>query len=166
MPYVAFYKRFPQIATRETRSVTILRESDFGLPPGDYGFVEMFCDEPGCDCRRVFFYVVTPDGKEPEAVITYGWEPREFYARWMRYGTPRDVDELRGPALNLMSPQSNLAPALLRLFKTVLLPDDSYIDRVKSHYRMFRESIDGQRSGKAARAKPKRGKARANRPSR
>jgi hypothetical protein len=42
----------------------------------------------------------------------------------------------------MTSPQSNLAPAVLELFKKVLLQDRAYIKRVKEHYRIFRRSID------------------------
>jgi len=150
MSYVAFHDRFPIIAERETRTVTVLRESDFGLPTGDYGFIEMFCDEPGCDCRRAFFYVVSSRRRDVEAVIAYGWESREFYARWMRYSDERDIADLQGPVLNLFSPQSKLAPAILELFKKVLLRDRAYVNRVKEHYRIFRAEIDRKGRGRAS----------------
>ena len=142
MPYVAFHSRFPEIAERETRSVTLLCRSDAGLPAGDYGFLEMFCDEPQCDCRRVFFYVISSRRRDVEAVIAYGWESREFYARWMRDDDPSTIAALKGPSLNLCSPQSKIAPAILDLFRNLLLRDQAYMDRVKNHYRMFRTKID------------------------
>lgn len=153
MSYVAFHERFREIAQREIRTVTLLREHDFGLPAGDYAFLEMFCDEPGCDCRRVFFYVVSSRRRDVEAVIAYGWESREFYARWMRSNDPQDIAGLQGPVLNLFSPQSKHAPAVLDLFKKVLLRDRAYIDRVKEHYRMFRAEIDRKNPGKGSRKK-------------
>ena len=78
MPYVGFYEYFPEIAKRETHSITILEKSDTGLPAGEYGFLELYCNERKCDCRRVFFYVVTPSRTQPLAVIAYGWESKEF----------------------------------------------------------------------------------------
>lgn len=53
MPFAHFYNYFPEVAKGETHSITISPASEFGLPPDDYGFLEMYCDEPGCDCRRV-----------------------------------------------------------------------------------------------------------------
>lgn len=88
----------------------------------------MFCDEPGCDCRRAFFSVVSSLQNEIKAVIAWGWEEREFYAKWMGDNDPHVINELKGPALNLASPQSNLAPALLDLFREVLLQDPSYVE--------------------------------------
>jgi hypothetical protein len=156
MPYAAFYQRFPKIAEHETRNVKIVSENQYGLPIEDYGFLEFFCDEPGCDCRRVFLYVISSRRGDMEAVIAYGWESRGFYAKWMRSNDKRDMDELQGPALNLLSPQSKIAPALLDLFKDVLLHDRAYIDRIKEHYRIFRAEIDCKSPAKDARSKEKR----------
>jgi hypothetical protein len=51
--------------------------------------------------------------------------------------------ELQGPVLNLSSPQSPLAPALLRLTKNLLLKDPAYLERIKRHYALFRQKIEG-----------------------
>lgn len=145
MPYAFFYNYFPDIAPNETRSITVQERLPSGLPVGEYGFIEMYCNERGCDCRRVFWYVMTPGRKDPLAVIAYGWEKPEFYARWMRDDDPKIIEELKGPSLNLASPQSHLAPALLELAKEALLTDQAYINRIKEHYRMFQEKIEGKR---------------------
>ena len=143
MPYAMFHQYFPAIAKTETRNITIIDKSDFNLPAGNYAFLEMFCDEAGCDCRRVFFCVMSDRGKNVEAVITYGWKSPKFYAKWMKDNDPHIISELKGPALNLASPQSSLAPALLDLVRNVLLQDREYIDRIKRHYSMFRAKITG-----------------------
>ncbi len=150
MPYAPFHSRFPAVAKRETRTITVFPKSDVGLPPGDYAFLEMFCDEHGCDCRRVFFYVVSSFRKDVEAVIAWGWEDRGFYAKWMRDDDPDVLATLKGPALNPGSPQTNLAPAVLSLVATVLLRDSEYVQRVKKHYRMFREHVEGERPNRGA----------------
>lgn len=62
---------------------------------------------------------------------------------------PETIRELKGLSLNLCSPQTELAPAILELFRNVLLPDDAYIERVKRHYEMFREKVDGKRKFKS-----------------
>lgn len=68
MPYVAFHEYFPALARKETRSVTVLPYAAGNVPAGHYGFIEMFCDEPGCDCRRVFLMVLSSPANRPEAV--------------------------------------------------------------------------------------------------
>ena len=134
MPYAFFLKQFPEIAERETRMVTILERSSLGLPPGQYSLVEMYCDELGCDCRRVFFYVISSlkeDVEDAEAVVAYGWEDAEFYARWMKGDNPDVIQQLQGPILNMSSPQSDLAPAILEMIEDVVLQDSAYVERIK-----------------------------------
>jgi len=142
MPYAMFHQYFPEIAKRETRSVTILHDSDYGLPAGSYGFLEMYCDEPDCDCRRVFFGVISEKTKRIEAYITYGWESPAYYKEWLGFDDPYAISDLMGPALNAGSPQSRLAPALLNLVRETLLRDEDYIDRIKRHYLLSRGRIE------------------------
>ena len=145
MAFVFFHDHFPEIAKRETRSLAV--SEGLGLPAASYGFLEMFCDEPGCDCRRVIFYVIAPGRKDVQSVIGWGWEKTEFYAKWFRHGDPRAAAEMKGPVLNQLSPQSSLAPAILELVKDTLLKDHAYVERVKRHYAMFRERVDGKSDG-------------------
>jgi len=53
------------------------------LPVGEYGFMEFYCDEPGCDCRRVIIRVLRPDTgwNKPWATINYGWGNLDFYRK-------------------------------------------------------------------------------------
>lgn len=48
--------------------------------------------------------------------------------------------ELKGPRLNLMSPQSDLAPALLRAVQDIL-EDAGYVASLKRHYAMFKQAL-------------------------
>jgi hypothetical protein len=156
MPYVLFHKHFPEIADRETRTIMVPPGAKSRLPPGEYALCEMFCDEPGCDCRRVFLYVVRWGQPGVEAVIAYGWEDAEFYARWMRDDDPEVIAELRGPALNFGSPASRLAPALLDVVEHLALQDEAYVERIKRHYRMFRDKIEARPSPRRKRIKKRR----------
>ena len=139
MPYVPFHDYFPEIAEKETRAIIVFDDTE--LPRGDYGLVEMFCDEPGCDCRRVFFTVFSSVTEQPEAVIAYGWENKKFYKKWYGHNDPQVINGLKGPILNDASPQSKLAPALLS-HVTYVLQDKNYVNRIKRHYKIFREEIE------------------------
>jgi tetratricopeptide (TPR) repeat protein len=162
--YRLFHELFPAIAEQETRTLTVLPGARTKVPAGEYGFLEMFCDEPGCDCRRVFFSVVSSTRHEIEAVVAWGWEDPTFYATWMNNTDPQVVAELKGPVLNLASPATALAPALLELTRTVLLQDTDYIERVKRHYHMFRQCIEsGRREHSASGRKRERHTARRDR---
>lgn len=153
MPYVPFHEKFPDLANDETRVLTVFEGDDL-LPPDEYGFFESYCDEPDCDCRRVFFNVFAGRRKKILAVITYGWENKRFYAKWLGYHDPEAIRELQGPALNSLSPQSKFAPALLHMFKTVLLQDPQYINRLKRHYAMFRKAVDQEHQQQPGPAQP------------
>ena len=144
MPHQLFHDLFPAIAEAETRTITVLDEPGSGLPPGSYAFCEMFCNDRDCDCRRVFFYVVSSFREGPEAVVAWGWESPDFYARWLHDDDQDMIAELIGPSLNLGSPETELANGILDLIVNVLLQDDLYVERVKQHYRQFREKIDGK----------------------
>jgi hypothetical protein len=139
MPYTLFHEKFPALAEKETRTITTI--SDHGLPSDSYGLIESYCDESGCDCRRVFFNVISERQERILAVIAFGWENKKFYAKWMRDDDPQVISELQGPTLNLASTQSRFAPQLLELLNTVL-QDKKYIERLKRHYKLFRESVE------------------------
>ncbi len=143
MPYAMFYDRFPEIAEKETRNLIVFNDPD--LPPDTYALTELYCDEPGCDCRRVMFNILSEKRKEFVAVIAYGWEAKGYYRKWAGENDPKIIKELKGPILNRLSPQSQLAPALLKEVKEVVLRDESYIERLKRHYRLFRKTVEGKR---------------------
>lgn len=141
MPYEPFHERFLEIAQEETRTIIAINDPD--LPEGEYGLTEAYCNESNCDCRRVFFNVVHWRTGKVLAVIAYGWESKRFYAKWFGQNDPRMIKEMQGPALNVGSPQSELAPALLEKVKYVL-KDKNYVNRLKRHYRMFKETVDDE----------------------
>jgi hypothetical protein len=115
MPYEPFVERFGELAWKETRSVTLGANNRFGLPPDDYGLMELYCNDENCDCRRVMFDVLSRKRNQSVAVIAYGWENATFYQK--------------------------LAPAILEMVRW-LLTDSAYVARLKGHYRIFKERVD------------------------
>ncbi|MBF0202642.1 MAG: hypothetical protein HQK66_15340 [Desulfamplus sp.] len=51
------------------------------LPDGEYSFVDTYCVDPECDCRKTMIQVMH-NGKLV-SVINYGWESATFYENWM-----------------------------------------------------------------------------------
>ena len=135
---IPFAEHYPDLAERETRSLLIKGRSD--LPDGDYGFVELFCDEPDCDCRRVMIDVLRRDTGWSRiwATINYGWENLAFYRRWGGRGVNAAL--VKGPFLDPLNPQTPYSAVLLTLFGTMLQSAD-YIERLRTHYQMFRTSV-------------------------
>ena len=135
---IPFMEKFPDLGRRETRSLLVAPGQY--LPPGEYGFIEFYCNEPGCDCRRVTICVLRPDTgwSKAWATISYGWERPDFYRRWSGASDPK---EMAGPSLDLLNAQSEYAPALLDLFRAVVQSDE-YVARLKRHYRMYRDTVE------------------------
>jgi hypothetical protein len=142
-----FVGRFPELGMKETRTVAT-RNSE-SVPDGEYAFVELYCNEPGCDCRRVFVQVLRGDTGWSRiwATINYGWEDLDFYRRWGHGSFPEaDLPELKGPSLAAMAPQSKYADFFLGMFRS-LLAGPGYAQRLQKHYEMFRAAIDSESAG-------------------
>ncbi len=136
----SFASEFPELAANETRGVR-LQKPQSGLPAGDYGFIELYCVDPECDCRRVLIQVRSSERPETVlATINYGWEDEAFYTRWLG-GNSNDAHDMAGATLDPLNPQSEYAGALLRLFEAVVLQDAAYVERLKKHYLLFRSKI-------------------------
>lgn len=142
MPFESLYNDLPHLALNETKAVNLpLADNEFGLPAGFYLFVEMFCNEKDCDCRKVIFSVFQNKQKDPWAYISYGWESESFYKKWLRSDDKALARQLMKPSLSLMAPQSVYARKILGLFNKMLLPQTSYLAKVKEHYKLFRKGL-------------------------
>ncbi|AMV70912.1 hypothetical protein JCM30471_27190 [Desulfuromonas carbonis] len=101
---------------------------------GEYSFVEAYCTDPGCDCRRTVLYVVDGKGKQA-AVIEFGF----------------DADEpLAGPYLNEYARQPAAAADLLRVFVDLINESPDWLKGMYRHYKEVRKKVDGH----AYRGKP------------
>jgi hypothetical protein len=152
MPMTRFWERFQEIAGDETRTVRV--SGIEGLPDGEYGFCEFYCNEPGCDCRRVVIVVLRPETgwKKIWGSINYGWESAAFYEKWV--GGPVNPAETQGPMIDPLNDQSDCAPMLLEIFRGLIQSPD-YVARLKRHYRMFRAAIDQERGAGLIEKRPR-----------
>jgi hypothetical protein len=145
MIFKRFVEFFPEIAEKETRRITI--RNDPQIPDGEYAFVESFCEDKDCDCRRAYFDVLQIDPDyEPicTATISYGWEDLDFYLSWSQYLPSKMAAEMKGPILQPAQKQSRYAERFLELFESKLLIDPAYIDRIKRHYALFKAYLGGK----------------------
>jgi len=135
MAYKAFFEVFPAVAQRETRSATTFGRED--LPDAEYGFIEMYCVDPKCDCRRAIIKVISHDLPEVEiATLSYGWDTAAFYRDFLRgFSDGRDAT---GVQLERLSDQSELAEGGRTLFEE-MLQDPEYKTRIERHYKMVKE---------------------------
>jgi hypothetical protein len=73
--------------------------------------------------------------------VGFGWETAEFYRGWI--GSTDGADEMVGASLEALGPQSKYSEAVLALCKYAL-QDQEYLERIKRHYKIFRESLAGE----------------------
>ena len=80
MHFESFPIHFPEIAAEEIRIITFLRKGQ--LPIGSYAFINSYCADKECDCRRTFITVFKKKGETfkqgPLATISYGWKTLSF----------------------------------------------------------------------------------------
>lgn len=81
------------------RQIIVLQDG-LDLPRDTYIFVENFCVNKSCDCRKVMINAVSKSNKEILGTFTYGWEKLEHYTKWLS-GDKELATELKGPALEL-----------------------------------------------------------------
>jgi len=130
MSYVPYVQVVGQRGFEETRWVLIRKDAH--LPDGDYGFLELYCSDPKCDCRRVLIHVIREDTADQVwATISYGFASPGFYGTWV--GDPSIAAQLAGASLEPIGPQSSYAPALLEVFGS-LIEAPEYTARLERHY--------------------------------
>jgi hypothetical protein len=145
MIFKRFMDFFPEIAEKETRRI-ILR-NDPRIPDGEYAFLDSFCEDKDCDCRRVYFEVLQIDPDyEPiyAATISYGWEELNFYLSWSPHTSMEMATDMKGPILQPLQRQSPYAEKFIELFESKFLIDPAYIDRIKRHYILFKAKLRGK----------------------
>jgi hypothetical protein len=141
---IQFHSLLPELAQREVRCVHLLTPpgttSGSALPDDEYAYVEFYCEDLNCDCRRVFLQVIAKG--QPGKVfasIGYGWEKESFYRKRMTWDPGAARGTVRGE-LDPFNEQSEFAQDFLDLFRRVVL-DEPYRLRLRRHYRLFREEV-------------------------
>jgi len=138
MPMKPVDSRCPEVARREIRSLSIVPGGE-SKPREEYAFLEFYCDDPKCDCRRAFIQVYSRS--RPGVIlasINIGWESGEFYHKQFPF-MPEAAREITAGSLHPLNEQSDQAPALLQLFQD-FVANPAYKARLKEHYELFRRT--------------------------
>jgi hypothetical protein len=126
MLYEPFYTHFPHIANKLTR--TVFPYYDASKQPGvDFGFINAFCNDKNCDCRRVLIHVISSNPSlhnRKAAVLCYGWEPKSFYLNWFPGFDQDELAMYKGPGLEVFQPQTEYSASILDIFKDMLKSPD------------------------------------------
>lgn len=114
----------------QVRSVRIAQSPQ--LPDGEYSFIDMYCSDPGCDCRKAMIQVI--HNGRLVAIINYGWESATFYKNWMGHEEDEGgFPSMKGATIDLSSPNLVSEEGILDLFNALL--NDIWIAKLKHHYK-------------------------------
>lgn len=127
MPMTNFFQTFPKLAGSELRNFTIGPGPASTLPEGRYSFVEFYCGDRDCDCRRVLIAVYSEKENEYVAHISMAFDSGK---------------QMAGPFLDPLGPQRPYAPELLDFFTAMINTDPAYVERLQRHYVQFKERVD------------------------
>ncbi len=141
---IAFHSVLPEVAGREVRCVHLQMASGLspnsGLAADEYAFVEYYCEDLKCDCRRTFIQVIArTETNQVLASINYGWEKESFYRKKMPYDRDAPRQIVQG-SLDPINTQSKHSQELLELFQKQVL-DEPYRLRLQRHYQLLRDEI-------------------------
>lgn len=123
-----FIELFPEQGQNECRVAHVSHHDK--LPPGQYAFLELYCTDLQCDCRRVMINVIGEPSHKHLATINYGFDK---------------TDKMSGPFLDPLNTQSKYSGTLLDMFKWIL-QDQSYRARLEIHYQQFKAALKQGRS--------------------
>jgi hypothetical protein len=147
MDFLLFYSKFPKIAEKETRVLTLF-EPQYGVPKGKYALIDSYCDDGDCDCRKVMVNFVDADNPNIVfATVGYGWESEKFYTEWM-FGDKKEGKHLAGSYLELGGRQSKYSLAFLEFWKNFVIQDKEYVNRLKKHYIMWKKITNFENANK------------------
>lgn len=124
-------------AAHQVRTVSIKLSPQ--LPDGEYSFIDMYCADPGCDCRKTMIQVMHKG--ELVSVINYGWEPAPFYEKWMgSSATENPISTMHGASIDITSPDLVSRGGILALFNALL--NDIWIAKFKRHYKAVKNATE------------------------
>jgi hypothetical protein len=129
MPLSDFFHAFPKLAGSELRNFTVPPGADSSLPADRYAFIELYCNDKGCDCRRVTIAVFAERQRKYVAYLNLGFD---------------SSDAMAGPFLDPLNPQAPYAQDLLTMLTDMINDDHAYLARLHRHYVMFKEKCEGR----------------------
>ncbi len=143
-PFIAYYKRFPDFP--ETMSIEVQPGSPI-LFPGVFHFIEHYCSNPACDCRRVRIVVVEGgDLSKPLSTMDWGFEMSDYYQQWT--ADEKSAEWLVAGFLDPDSPQSEYSGTCLDFLRhLVTTGDNSWDAGIRDRYFKFKASLGEPATG-------------------
>jgi hypothetical protein len=140
MIFSSFFEEFPELVESEFRNIFVFDNGTHKyIPPGNYAFLELFCPDVDCDCRKVIINIVSVEPTKTWAVLNYGWESEEYYKTWWGTGH-KHYKPMSGVTFDPPT-KDPLRNEFLAVFQDIIKHDQSYARRIERHYAMFKEKM-------------------------
>lgn len=124
----------------QVRTVRIIDSHQ--LPDGEYRFIDMYCTDPSCDCRKTIIQVF--HNGTFVCTINYGWESPSFYEKWMgRKWGDETMPQMHGASIDITSPNRVSPKGILGLFNALL--DERWVGIFKKHYDAVKAKLKEER---------------------
>jgi hypothetical protein len=147
--FSSFFDEFPKLIESEFRNIFITDNGFYKhIPPGNYAFLEMYCVDANCDCRKVIIHVISADPFKTWAVLNYGWEPEAYYRAW--WGKSHLLYRPMSGVTFDPPTKDPLKQEFLKIFEAILQSDTKYARRLEAHYSMFKEAMQKKRDNQGA----------------
>ena len=137
MYLINFWVKYPELAKKETRIITILSDKE-KIPKWEYAIAELYCTNPNCDCRKVSLNVIWPNNKT--YYLNYWFEKPSYYIKWGIW----DIEiakEMSWLSVNEFE-WNHLESELVLDTMDWVLNDTIYVERLKKHYKLMKEDVE------------------------
>jgi uncharacterized protein YecA (UPF0149 family) len=107
------------------------------LPSGEYAFLDTYCTNNTCDCRKTIIQIFHEN--KHVSTVSYGWESPNFYLRWLKSTKDRKLaKEMSGVSIDYSSPDLVSSDAIILFINRLL--DEKWISMLKENYRLIRKT--------------------------
>lgn len=126
-----------EILGPECQVRTVVIGDDPYLPSGAYTFIDIYCTDNTCDCRKTIIQIFHE--KKHVSTVSYGWESPKFYLRWLKNTKDRELaEEMSGLSIDFSSPDRVSPKGMLILINHLM--DEKWISILKENYRLIRKT--------------------------
>ncbi len=126
-----------EILGPECQVRTVVIAEDPHLPSGAYTFIDSYCTDNNCDCRKTIIQIFHEE--KLVSIVSFGWESPRFYLRWLNSKDRELADEMSGLSIDFASPDLVSPNGILLLVNHLL--DERWIAILKENYRLVRKTV-------------------------
>ena len=132
---LSFFIPAGELLGPECQIRSIVLAADPYLPSGEYAFIDTYCTDNTCDCRKTIIQIF--HNKKLVSIVSFGWENPKFYLRWLKSTRNHELaKEMSGVSIDFSSPDVVSSQGILVLINHLM--DENWISKIKENYRLIR----------------------------